>query len=194
MFDGGSQNVAFLRMSGQGALDRRVVALRAATGKDDFARVGIDQRCDPGTRLLQMPRQLAPEEIRARRIAPKLRQKGRHRLYHFGRNPGRGVVVKIINLPPLHTHPGSVPFPTRASRLTIHAPNTVFSLISRNNLARLNPSIHLPLRYPEKCTLPPNFVSLIIVSVTGRSKPRPTQISQTNFDGSRPLHTTTLAR
>ena len=43
MLDAGGDDLAFLRHGGQRPVDRRVVALRAATGEDDLARIAAQQ-------------------------------------------------------------------------------------------------------------------------------------------------------
>ena len=53
VLDGGGQHVPFVRLGGQGAVDRRVIALGAATGEDDLTRLRVDQRRHPGPRLIQ---------------------------------------------------------------------------------------------------------------------------------------------
>ncbi len=103
MFDRGGQHVPFARLRNQRAVDRGIVALRAATGEDHLARVGVDQRGDLFARGLDVPRHRLAEMIRAGRIAIMLAQKRQHRLHHFRRDPRRGVVVEIINLPLIHT-------------------------------------------------------------------------------------------
>ena len=46
VLDGGGDDVAFAGMGDERAVDRGVVALRAATGENDFPRIGVDQRGD----------------------------------------------------------------------------------------------------------------------------------------------------
>src|ERR1039458_2166964 len=42
VLDGGGEHVPFLRLRNQGAVDRRVVAFRAATGKDDLPGLRVE--------------------------------------------------------------------------------------------------------------------------------------------------------
>ena len=98
MLDGGGQHVPLFRLTREGAMDRGVIALRAAACENYFARIGIDQFGNTGARLLDNFSQIVPELIRARRITPILRQTRSHRPNYFGRTRRRRVVVEVINL------------------------------------------------------------------------------------------------
>ncbi len=89
--------MAFAGLRRQGAVDGRVVALGAATGEDDIARLGVDERRDPRPRVVYMAGELASEGVAAGGIAPMLAQEGQHRLHHLGRDLRRRVVVKVTD-------------------------------------------------------------------------------------------------
>src|SRR5687767_14530929 len=70
MLDGRGEDVALAWLQGQRAVDRGVVALGAATRKNDFLWLRIDQGRDFCARGFDVLGQLMPETIRARGIAP----------------------------------------------------------------------------------------------------------------------------
>ncbi len=108
MFHGRSDDVAFVGLEHQGAMDCRIVALRPATGEEDFFRLGIDERRNLGSSFLDGPGHLASELVSARRISPMLGQERKHRLEHFRRHLGRGVIVEIIDAGLAHSRLGNL--------------------------------------------------------------------------------------
>ena len=97
VLDRSGQDVGLAGLRDQGALDRRVVALGAATGEDDLARLGVDQGRNPRPGFVQVRAELASEGVGARRVAPILAQERKHGLDHLGGDLRRGVVVEVIN-------------------------------------------------------------------------------------------------
>ena len=97
MFDRRSEHVPLLRMRDQRAVNRRIVAFGAATGENDLARIGVDQRRHFFPRRFDVFGDALSKRVNAGRISPKIAQKRNHRVHDFRRDPGRGVVVEIIN-------------------------------------------------------------------------------------------------
>ena len=104
MLDGGGDHMAFAGLGLQSAVDCGVVALSAATGENNFARFGIDERCHLRAGLVHGLAHLVPEGIGAGRITPLLGEKRQHCLHHLRRDPRGGVVVEIINCTVAHRH------------------------------------------------------------------------------------------
>ena len=65
MFDGGGDDVTFARTRRERAMNRSVVALGAATGEDDFLRVGVDERSELSAGIVEMLLDLIPELVGA---------------------------------------------------------------------------------------------------------------------------------
>ncbi len=102
MFDSRHHHVFLLRLQRLRAVNRRIIALRAATGEDDFLGIRIDQGRHFGSGFLQVPGNFFPERVGAGSVAPMLAQERQHGVHHFRRDPRRGVVVKVIDLPLVH--------------------------------------------------------------------------------------------
>src|SRR5205814_5398711 len=84
------------------AVKSGVVALRAATGENDFFRVGIDQGRELFAGFFDVIGDVFAKGIGAGWVAPLVLKKGEHGLQHLGRNAGRGVVVQITKLALAH--------------------------------------------------------------------------------------------
>ena len=65
MLNSGGHQMTFARLCRQGAVEHGVVALRAATGEDDLARLGIQQRGDFSPRIVERAGKLVTEPIGA---------------------------------------------------------------------------------------------------------------------------------
>src|SRR5439155_21422818 len=90
VLDGSRNDVAFGRVRHERAVNRRVDAFGAATGKNDFARIGVEERGGFGAGWFNLFGYLVAEGIGTRRIAPAFGQKREHRFDDFGCDPGRG--------------------------------------------------------------------------------------------------------
>ena len=104
MLDGGGDHMAFAGLGLQGAVDCGVIALSAATGENNFAWFGIDERRHLRASVVHRLAHLVAEGIGTGRITPLLGEKWQHRLQHLRRNPCGGVVVKIVNRTVAHGH------------------------------------------------------------------------------------------
>ena len=104
VLDGRGDYMTFAGLGLQGAVEGGVVALSAATGENNFARFGIDQRRHLRAGVIDRFSYLVTEGIGAGRIAPLLGEKRQHRLHHLRCDPRGGVVVKIVNRTVAHGH------------------------------------------------------------------------------------------
>jgi hypothetical protein len=75
--------------------DRRVVALRTATGEDDLLRRRAEQGGHFLPRLDHIAFDLLAEAVSARRIAVKFGQKRHHRFENFRRNARGGIIIEV---------------------------------------------------------------------------------------------------
>ena len=80
-----------------GAADREVVRLGAAAGVDDLRRVGMNQRGDRRTGIVEDGLGALPEVMHARRVAELIAGGGDDRLEHLGCERGRRVVSRNIH-------------------------------------------------------------------------------------------------
>lgn len=104
MFDLGGDDVALVGLGDDGAMDGRVVAFGAAACENDFTWIGVDKFGELEAGFIQMARNAVAKAVSAGRIPPLLPQKRQHRLDHLRRNPGRSVVIQIINFA-IHSGP-----------------------------------------------------------------------------------------
>ena len=97
MFDGARHEMfAAARLEGVGrAADREVVGLGAAARVDDLRRVGMNQRGDRRSGIVQEGLGALAEVMDARRVAELVAGGGHDRIEHFRGERGRRVVVKI---------------------------------------------------------------------------------------------------
>jgi hypothetical protein len=84
-------------------MDRGIIALGTATGKDHFAGIGVDERGNFGAGVIEMFGDLLAKVVGAGRVAPKLAQKRDHGINHLRSDPGGGVIIEVTNLPLAHT-------------------------------------------------------------------------------------------
>src|SRR5947208_7813843 len=80
-----------------------IVALGSAARENDILGLGVDQSGDPGAGFFDVFGDFLAERIGAGSIAPILAQKRNHRIHHFRRYPGRGVIIKVIDFALAHT-------------------------------------------------------------------------------------------
>ncbi len=97
MLDRRGDDVLLRRIGHERGVNRGVIALSAATGEDDFLRVGIDERGDFFARLLDVAVDLRAERVGAGGVAPEFAEHRNHRLGHFRGDAGGGVVVEVVN-------------------------------------------------------------------------------------------------
>src|SRR5438445_7000934 len=109
MFHRRCDDVTFARARHQRAVNRRVVALRAATGEHHFARISVDERGHPGAGLFDRLGHFIAKRVSARWVSPTLGQKRKHRLHDFRSDPCRGIVIEITDLLPAHVSDKSKP-------------------------------------------------------------------------------------
>ena len=96
MFDGGRDQMLTLGLEqSRRSKNGKIVCLRAAAGKNNFARLGAEKFRGTIARFIQQRSRLAPDVMHRRRIAPNLAQKRQHRLTHRRVERSRGVVIEI---------------------------------------------------------------------------------------------------
>ena len=95
VFDGGGDDLHRLAIPVGCAADRGVVALRGAGGEVDFVRLAVQECGDLFARLRDIGGDLSAEEVHGGRVSVELAEEGHHRVAHFRRDRGRGIVVEI---------------------------------------------------------------------------------------------------
>jgi hypothetical protein len=107
MLDLGGDDVLLARRL-QRRPDGRVIALRAATGEDDFLRRAAEQRRHFFPRLTQVTLHPLAEAVGAGGIAVILGQERHHGLEHLRRNARGGIIVEVDDVFPgcVHTNKG----------------------------------------------------------------------------------------
>ena len=98
MLDSAGNDLAFVRQRRQCAFDGRIVALRAAARKYNFARVAAQQTRHLFACLSNIAAYLPAECVHARRVAVKLAEQRLHFLEHFFGYFCCRVIVKIYGL------------------------------------------------------------------------------------------------
>src|SRR5262245_57411632 len=96
LYRGGDDMTSF-GMDCQSAVKGGVGAFSTAAGKNNFAKVSVDQLGDFGASDIHILCYIVSKRISARWISPLLGKKRKHRLDHFGCNSRRGVVIKIAD-------------------------------------------------------------------------------------------------
>ena len=66
------EEVPFIRVRNQRAMNRRIITLRPAARENNLTRIRIDERRDLGSSFLDVLRHLIAKRIGTRRISPVL--------------------------------------------------------------------------------------------------------------------------